>query len=445
LQKANKLHLIGIGYRPLGKQAHEIVRNADVLLASSRLLEVFKQYEEYEAVKERITVINKVPDTIAFIRDWFAQSAIRNPQSAMHSLVLLASGDPFFFGIGRRMVEEFGKERIEVIPDLSSMQEAFARINVPWDDAFCISVHGGPDIAKRRALPYEVKDIPRLCEKHAKIAVLTDRTNNPAVIAQVFQSAIRNPQSEIVIHVCEHLGYSDERIWTGSLSEAAGETFADPNVVIIQKSGVPESAGRFGTGRSQNSEVRFGLREEDIAHERGLITKDEVRAVTIHKLRLPQSGVLWDIGAGSGSISLEAARLCPGLRIMALEKEQTRIETIKTNVQRYHARNVEILHGSAPDALLDLPAPDRVFIGGSGGSVDDIVKLVAKKMSAGIMVINAVTLDTLNDSLASLERNGFSVEVSEISVSRSKIVGGKRLMSALNPVFIVTGERTKRS
>jgi len=202
-------------------------------------------------------------------------------------------------------------------------------------------------------------------------------------------------------------------------------------VAIIMKAGV--------RGRSEG--IQFGLREEDIEHERGLITKDEVRAVTIHKLRLPHSGVLWDIGAGSGSISLEAALLCPGLRIIAVEKEQNRINTIKTNIHRYNARNVEIIHGSAPDALVDLPAPDRVFIGGSGGSVADIVKLVAEKMPTGIMVINAVTLETLNDSLTSLERNGFSVEVSEVSVSRSKLVGGKRLMNALNPVFIVKGER----
>ena len=426
MQKANKLHLIGIGYRPLGKRAQEIVRNADVLLASSRLLDVFKRYEEYDTVKERITVINKVPDTIAFLRN-----ELQTPNAKLRTIVLLASGDPLFFGIGRRMVEEFGRERIEIIPDLSSMQEAFARINLPWDDAFCISVHGGPDIAKRRALPYEVKDIPWLLEKHGKLAVLTDRTNNPSAIARVLNSELRTKNSELVMHVCEHLGYSDERVWTGSVSEAAGMTFVDPNVVIMQKSGV----------RSQESEVKFGLREENIEHERGLITKDEVRAVTIHKLRLPQTGVLWDIGAGSGSVSLEAARLCPGLRICAVERESDRIDTIRKNIQRHGVRNVEIKHGSAPDALAELPAPNRVFIGGSSGSISDIVRIVQEKMSTGLVVINAVTLDTLNVSLTSLERNGFSTEVSEISVARSKIVGGKRLMQALNPVFIVIGEK----
>jgi precorrin-6Y C5,15-methyltransferase (decarboxylating) len=432
LQKANKLFLIGIGYRPLSTRARELVKEAEFLLASSRLLDVFKRYEEYDAVKDRIKVIDKVPDTIGFIRECFSRSPTP-------SIVLLASGDPFFFGIGRRMIEEFGKERVGILPDLSSMQEAFARINVPWDDAFFISVHGGPDIAKRRALPYEMSDIPRLIEKHGKLAILTDRQNNPAEIARIVQSALRThstgsgqaPQSEIRMHVCERLGYPDETVRSGTVEEFAAMTFAEPNVVILLKS----------EGRSQKAGVRFGLREEDVHHDRGLITKDEVRAVTIHKLRLPDEGVLWDIGAGSGSVSLEAARLCPGLRVIAVEKDQERINTIKTNMQRHDARKVEVVFGSAPDVLVDLPAPDRVFIGGSSGNLGDIVKLVNEKMPSGIIVINAVTLETLNDALPSLENNGFSVEVTEISVSRSKVVAGKRHMSALNPVFIVKGTR----
>jgi precorrin-6y C5,15-methyltransferase (decarboxylating) CbiE subunit len=233
LQKANKLHVVGIGYRPLGKRAHELVRAADVILASSRLFEVFKRYDEYESVKDRINVINKVPETIAFIKEWFSQSAmadqaghaVHNQQSEMPSLVLLASGDPLFFGIGRRMREEFGREAVEVLPDLSSVQEAFARINEAWDDAVFISLHGGPDIAKRRALPYEAADIPMLLERTGKMGILTDRENNPGVIATVLQSAIRNPQSEIIMYVCERLGYPDERITQGTPAEIASSSF----------------------------------------------------------------------------------------------------------------------------------------------------------------------------------------------------------------------------
>jgi precorrin-6Y C5,15-methyltransferase (decarboxylating) len=431
LQQPNKLAVVGIGYRPLGKRAQELVRAADVLLASSRLHEVFQRYAEYDAVKDRIKVINKVPDTIAYIRDWHSHSALG-------SLVLLASGDPLFFGIGRRMITELGAENIEILPDLSSMQVAFSRVNIAWDDAFFISLHGGPDIGKRRALPYEVKDIPQLLEQSGKMGILTDKENSPVVIAQVLQSAFRNSKSAIVLYVCEHLGYDDEKVISGTPDEISRMSFRDPNVVIIQRT---EDRGQSTDDKKQKSETRFGLREEEILHDRGLITKDEVRAVTIHKLRLPRSGVLWDIGAGSGSVSIEAARLMPNLRVFAVEKDQERINTIKENVKRFSIGNMQIGHGSAPEALANLPAPDRVFIGGSGGNLGDIVKHISGVMASGIVVINAATLETLQEAMAGLEAHGFAVDVSEISVSRSKVIAGKRLMSALNPVFIVKGER----
>jgi precorrin-6B C5,15-methyltransferase / cobalt-precorrin-6B C5,C15-methyltransferase len=439
LRKANKLHVIGIGYRPLGKRAQELVRAADVILASSRLFDVFKRYDEYEAVKDCIKVINKVPDTIAFIKD-----ALRTPStgsgqaqhSALRTIVLLASGDPLFFGIGRRMREEFGKEAVEILPDLSSLQEAFARINEAWDDAVFISLHGGPDIAKRRALPYEAADIPMLLERSGKMGILTDRENNPSVVAKVLNSAFPIPNSALVMYVCERLGYPDERITQGTPAEIAAASFSDPNVVIIVRDRVQGSGGR-----GQETRVTFGLREDEIDHERGLITKDEVRAVTLHKLRLPQNGVLWDIGAGSGSVSLEAAGICPGLTICAVEKEDERINTIRKNALQRRVGNVRIVHGSAPEALQDLPDPDRVFIGGSGGNLGEIIRLVNEKMPAGVVVINAASLDTLSAALTALDANGFRAEVAEISVSRSKVVAGKRLMSALNPVFIIRGEK----
>ena len=452
LQRVNKLSVIGIGYRPLCKRAKELLLGAEVILASGRLLEVFTRYDEYEAVKHRIKVINKVPETIEYIKQRFSQSSLQ-------PIALLASGDPLFFGIGRKIQEEFGKEAVEILPDLSSVQEAFARIHEPWDDAFFISLHGGPDIAKRRKLPYEAGDIPGLLQRHGKIGILTDPENNPVLIAKILESAIRQdpsspfslplkgrgrggdafvvPQSVIVMSVCERLGYPDEKITQGTPEEIAAKSFSDPNVVIVQESGV-----RRDPALAQGTGIKFGLREDEIDHERGLITKDEVRAATLHKLCLPEQGVLWDIGAGSGSVSLEAARLCPGIRVFAIEKEQQRIDTIKANVQKFGVRNVTVIQGSAPDVLEHIPAPDRVFIGGSGGSLDLIIDAVKEKTQAGIVVINAVTLDTLNNAVPALEKAGFSVDVAEVSVSRSRNVAGKLHMSALNPVFIVTGKRS---
>ncbi len=430
LRKAHKLNLVGIGYRPLNERAREIVRDADIILASPRLAGVFRNYNEYDTVKDRMVVIDKVPETLSYIKEWFSRSTPR-------PLVLLASGDPFFFGIGRRIIEEFGPERVEVLPDLSSMQEAFARITVPWDDAFCISVHGGPDSAKRRALPYEVSDIPRLVEQHGKVAVLTDRENNPAVIAKAVRSAIRDPQSAVVLHVCERLGYPDERIWSGTAGEAADMSFNEPNVVIILKSGVRSK----GSGEKGKTAVRFGLREEDLSHARGLITKDEVRAVAIHKLRLPAQGVLWDIGAASGSVGIEAARLFPGLAVIAVEQDDGQLGHLRENIKRLDVRNIDIVHGLAPDILAGLANPDRVFIGGSGGRLAAIVEQASSRMRAGIIVINAATLETLQEGIVALDRSGYAVEVSEVSVSRSKTVAGKRLMTAKNPVFVLKGER----
>lgn len=422
MQKADRIFLIGIGYRPLSRRAKETLKTAEVVLSSNRLLDVFMRYEDYEAVKGRIRVINNVDETIAFIRSW-----LRSDPYPTGAIALLSSGDPLFFGIGRRMIDEFGRDSVEIIPDLSSIQEAFARIKLPWDDAFLVSLHGGPDPTKRRRMLYEIHDIPRLHDEHAKIAVLTDKVNNPSEIGRVLSGV----ESKTVIHVCERLGYPDERIITGTPGDISSMTFSDPNVVIIQKS----------RGESHASAVRFGLREDEIIHDRGLITKDEARAVALHKLRLPLKGVFWDLGAGSGAVSIEASLLSPGLRVFAVEKEPERVRTIRENVRRMETRGLTIVQGTAPEALLDIPTPDRVFIGGSGGNLGRIIELVSRRMLAGIVVANAATLETLNESVTCLEQHGFSVEFSELLVSRSKIVAGKRHMAALNPVFIVKGER----
>jgi len=169
---------------------------------------------------------------------------------------------------------------------------------------------------------------------------------------------------------------------------------------------------------------------------------------------------MWDIGAGSGSVSIETARLCPGVRVYAVDKDGEQIRCINENRDRFKVSNIETVQGEAPGVLMNLPAPDRVFIGGSSGRLEEIIRTIKSSHAskdplplptgqAGvtrhpslIIVINATTIETLNEAVQSLENNDFKVDVSEVSVSRSKIVGGKKHMSALNPVFIVTGEKT---
>ncbi len=415
MRAANKVYIIGIGYKPLDSNAHEVISSADVILASRRILEVFEKYAEFGAVRDKIRVPGNIAETLAYIRD--------NHQKEM--IVLLASGDPLFSGIGRMTINELGKEAVEIFPELSSIQAAFSKIKEPWDDAFLMSLHGGPDPEKRRKLPYEMTGIPALLQIHRKVAILTDRENNPAAIARTIMNS-----SGLTMFVCERLGYQDEKITQAAPGEIAAMSFPEPNVVIIIKD-----------TETRTSAPGFGLTEKEILHSRGLITKDEVRAVTLHKLRLPAEGVLWDIGAGSGSVSIEAAGLCPGLRIFAFEKDKEQVENIKQNRTRFGTPRIEIIEGAAPEALKGAPSPDRVFIGGSSGQLKGIVHRIGERMHSGIIVINAATIDTLHAAIQQLESAGFSTEVSQVSLSRSKIINGRMHMSALNPVFIITGER----
>jgi precorrin-6Y C5,15-methyltransferase (decarboxylating) len=522
--KNRTLTVVGIGYKKLNTQAEKAVRESGRIFASSRLAEVFMRYDEYEAVKDRLQINNSVGATLQEIRALFNDCNNSNdPPNDRSSIVLLASGDPMFYGIGRKVVEEFGDVTVDIIPDISCVQAAFSLIKKPWDDALLISLHGSqcdntysnqnlenqnenfteldaenkPNSSMRQdgnnqcsnisqegyiapevnpnPRKYRLSDIPVLMRSNSKIAILTDPKNNPGRIAGVIHAAQRESHSylagEIVnIFVCEHIGYDDERVVSGTTVEIMQAEFADPNVVVIirdnraNKDYPHKSDERLGSPvqTQKNSlistmidrktidenvsdlakqDVLFGLSEDEIAHERGLITKDEVRAVSVHKLELPSAGVLWDIGAGSGSVSLEAARLSPDLRVMAIEKKTERVETIKENRTKYGLNNIDVICGEAPSILFNLPNPDRVFIGGSSGNLADAIEYVAAKTLACVIVINAVTLDTLSDAIDALESHSFEANIVEISVSKMKMLGGKRFLSAENPVFVIKGKR----
>ncbi len=422
----NKIHVIGIGFRPLDNRAKKCLLGSDDVLANSRLLDVFKNYDEYESVKDRIIVHGSVYEMMDYIRENYKKKKI----------ALLAAGDPMFFGIGRLAIERFGQDAVEVYPDLSSMQVAFSRVRETSNNALLMSLHGGPDPEKRRKMEHEISEVPGLLERHGKIAILTDKVNSPEKIAETIfrRSAVSSQRSAVKIYVCEKLGYDDEKITSGTPEEISKKTFEHPNIVIIKRTTEPVGARRCLA-------LAFGLREDEIGHSKGLITKDEVRAVTLHKLRLPREGVFWDIGAGSGSVSIEAARLCPGLNVISIEKNGEQINYINGNREKFGIVNLKVVEGLAPDGLDDLPSPDRVFIGGSANKLDSIVKAAAGKMDAGIIVVNATTIETLNEAVQSLEKNSFGVSISEVSISRSKKIKDKRHMSALNPIFIVTGEK----
>jgi precorrin-6Y C5,15-methyltransferase (decarboxylating) len=216
----NKIYVVGIGFKPLEEKTRNLVLSSDVVLANDSLLKKFGEYPEYELVQDRILVHGSAHESVEYIKENYLKK----------KLILLAGGDPMFFGVGRLIVEKIGQDAVEILPDLSSVQVAFSRIRETSSNALIISLHGGPDPEKRRKLEYDIAELPHLLEKHTKIAILTDRVNNPGKIATVLSGA---PQ-DVMMYVCEKLGFSDEKVTEGAPEEISLMTFKHPNVVIVK-------------------------------------------------------------------------------------------------------------------------------------------------------------------------------------------------------------------
>lgn len=333
-------------------------------------------------------------------------------------VVVLASGDPGFYGIGGTLAARLGHDAIRVIPSVSSVALAFARLGRAWHDATVLSAHGRP-----------LGDILGPACAAAKLAVLTDPVNTPAVIARaLLDCGLEDAEAA----VCEQLGSVRERVVRGQLSTIAGQEFAPLNVLVVLRDPASVRWGR----------PLVGLPDACYHHERGLITKAEVRAVTLGRLRPGEARVLWDIGAGSGSVAIECASHMRWGTVYAVERDTVQLEHLRTNVRAFQAGNVRILPGEAPEALASLPDPDAVFVGGSGGRLPQVLDAIGPRLrSGGRLVLNLATLEHLSTTLAWLRAAGWEADVSHITVSRSSLIADLTRLEALNPVFVVTGRK----
>lgn len=340
------------------------------------------------------------------------ESVFRRIACENRPVAVLASGDPLWYGIGPLLVSRLGRERITFYPNLTSMQLAFARLGVSWQDAVFLSAHGRP-----------LEGILPRALTAAKAVVLTDEVNTPAAIAAVLLAA-GSPDAEV--HVFEHLGGACEGHTATTLGGLVGQSFAALNLMVILR---PRVARPYA----------LGLPDEAYAHQRGLITKAEVRAVSVSRLALRQDSTVWDIGSGCGSVAIEAASLAFSGRVYALERDATQLEYLRRNKATFGAGNVTVVEGEAPDAAAGLPRPDAVFIGGSGGRLNDILANVfAALLSGGRIVLNLVSLEHLAQTLAAAQSGGWRAEVAQVTVSHSVDTAGLTRLAAQNPVFVVT-------
>ena len=323
------------------------------------------------------------------------------------TVCVLASGDPGFFGIVRKLAARFGADALDVHPAPSSVALAFARLGLPWDDCLVVSAHG-------RALD----EAAMAAAAVRKAAVLVSPDSPPEALGKELLALGCTPRQ---VAVCTRLGLDDERIERTDLDGLATGRFDPLSVVVLLAD----------DGIAPAKSLTWGRPESTFAARAGMVTKSEVRAVALGKLDLPPTGVLWDIGAGSGSVAIECAALCPGLDVYAVERNPDDLDRIRAN-GRTHGVDITVVAGEAPAVLASLPDPDRAFVGGGGLAVLDAV--VSRLRLGGTVVASYAALDR---AAAAADRLGNLVQVNAARGERLPD-GGWRL-AAENPVFLVWG------
>ena len=346
-------------------------------------------------------------------------------------VTVLATGDPLCHGIARFLIDKLGADKVEVRPAPSTVALACARLNKAWQEAAIRSCHGA-DAGEwfDGATPgHGLYGIVRAVAEHVRVAAFTSPANSPDRVARALLAA--GYGNDVRISVAARLCLPDEEIFADlTLADAAARTFPDPNIVVIDRSAAPSPRAVFGF-----EDGDFVQRQP----EKGLITKLEARAVSLAKLGLRSDSLVWDIGAGSGSVGLEASRIARLGHVWAIEKNTGDAANARENAQRLQATNYTLAEGKAPDGLDAWPDPDAVFVGGSGGELAQLIALcLARLRPAGRLVMNFVTLENLATATSALAAAGVQWEVTMLSAARSQPILDMHRLAAQNPVWIIT-------
>jgi precorrin-6B C5,15-methyltransferase / cobalt-precorrin-6B C5,C15-methyltransferase len=398
----SRITVIGLDGGPLSAEAEGLLEEAVLVAGGNRHLELL-------GVEGKRAVVLKGD----------LSEALGQIEETEGPVVVLASGDPSFFGIVRLLVRRFGRENLRVLPGVSSVALAFARAGLTWDDAVTVSAHGRDP---RRAV--------NVCRSHPKVAVLSSPEFGPADLARQLEGWGRT------FLVAERLGEADERVFRGAVTEIASMEWRDPNVVLVlDEERALEGKGWISSGLK--SPDRWALPEASFEHRSGMITKSETRALVLAHLGPGPGDLVWDVGAGSGSIAIECARL--GAAAIAVERDPESCTRIRENATR-HGAYVRVVEGEAPDALRDLPEPDAVFVGGSGSGFEEIVKLCAVRARRSV-VLSLITLEKIMPAGEVLQVCGLEVETTLLQASRVKGIGTLHRLAAETPIFVVRGRK----
>jgi precorrin-6Y C5,15-methyltransferase (decarboxylating) len=407
---SNKIHIIGMGddgLEGITSPARKIVEQADLLVGAESALARIPPGKG-----ERLVVSTNLDEAVE-----------RISQAGKKRLVVLASGDPLFYGVARYLCDKLGKDRFEVVPHVSSMQLAFARVKESWEDAYLT------DLANHRL--DQVIDKIRIA---TKVGLFTTDESPPKAVAKAL---LDRRIDYFSAYVCENLGSPDERVTQGELSEIVGQDFSPLNVtILVRRPDVPDRP-RDAIGRRL-----FGNPDEAFLQSKpkhGLLTPAEVRSIALAELDLGPTSTVWDIGAGSGSVAVEAAQISAGGTVYAIEMDAEDHELIMANAERFGVANLVAILGHAPDAWAKLPDPDCVFVGGSGREISRVVELAYQRLRpGGRLVANVGSIEGLSAVHESLARLAEDVNVLMVNLSRGTYQLERVRFEALNPTFLLS-------
>ena len=409
------IYIIGIGENGLegiSSAARKLVEGAELLLGDDHTLSIIPNKKA-----RRIVVGADLSKAVAEIE-----------AAAETKIVILASGDPLFYGVARYICDKLGKERFEVLPHVSTMQLAFARVKESWEEAFLTNL-AGHSLDK-------VLDNIRGAEK---VGLFTSEACSPDCVAK---SLIDRGLDYFTGYVCENLGAPDERVTRGELTDIAQKRFSPMNVMIlIRKPNVPDRPSDAAGRRL------FGNRDDAFLQskpKRGLLTPSEIRAMALAELDIGQSSVVWDVGAGSGSLSVEAAQIAAHGTVYAIEVDPEDHGLIVANAERFGVKNLTPVLGRAPEAWADLPDPDCVFIGGTGRESCRLVEEASLRLKpGGRLVATTSSIVGVSNLHNLLQECGEDVGVWMINLARGNFQFERIRFESLNPTFMLSAVKKR--
>lgn len=401
IAEKRKLYLIGVGPGAQGqltKEAVECLRDSDVILGAERLLELCGEVSDKPAYS-----CYRRDEVIAFLQE--------HPE--YRKAALAYSGDIGFYSGAKEFAGLKGEYEIHPVSGISSAVYFLNRLLLPWEDTKLVSCHGR-----------QCNLLPLIRERKRVCALLGGKED----LDRICREFIALGRTDIRITLGERLSYPEERILKGTAERFLKEEIKPLSIVLFEN---PEP---------EEFREMTEIQDEMFIRGKSPMTKQEIRSLSLIKLSLPKDAVLYDIGAGTGSVAVEAAFHCREGNVFAIEREEEGIGLIRENKKKFGASNLTVIKGTAPECLKELPAPSHVFIGGSSGRLPEIIRCVREKNKQARFVINAVTVETIAqipEIWKQFPEYG-NLEIVQASITKGRELGKYHLMTAQNPVYIIS-------